>query len=134
VLGFFAGTKLLVALSRGRRNIGFLIVLWIVLTIVAAVVAHPRRTAKGDAVLSDIQNLFSGLKERASGLVPGQSHADLALLAGTFGVMSLPDQAFPYRKTLFPRAAAAGSGNSCGSSCGSSCGGGCGGGCGGCGS
>lgn len=131
-----AGAKLLVALSAGRKNVGFLIVLAIVLPVAARLVHNPGRTRKGDALLADLRTLFAGLKDRAATLAPGGASAEAVLLASVFGVTALPEAGFGYAKKLFPRASAGGGsscGASCGSSCGSSCGGGCGGGCGGCG-
>jgi uncharacterized protein (TIGR04222 family) len=143
LLAALAVIKLFVAYTRGRSNVQFLILLWIIFTIAAVGVGQPLRTARGDAAMTDLRNLLARLRQRVSRLEPGQAPADLALMAGVFGVMALPEHAFPHQKALFPRAVAGGSGSSDAwwtsaggsSSCGSSCGGGgCGGGCGGCGS
>ena len=133
-----AGTKILVALSRGRSNIGLLIVEAILFVFVVYRFTTALRTAAGDVQLSSLRSLFAGLRERASSLVPRGESQDLALLAAVFGAAAIPSR-FGFDR-LFPRAKKKGSsscGSSCGtaSSCGSSCGGGgCGGGCGGCGS
>jgi len=109
-------------------------------------VTHPRRTSAGDAVLTDLRTLFSGLRTRGSSLVQGVDTQDFALLMAVYGMAALPP-AFNFDR-LFPRATAqTSSSSSCGSGCGSSSGGsscggggsscgggGCGGGCGGCGS
>jgi uncharacterized protein (TIGR04222 family) len=133
------GIKIMVALSRGRFNIFFLIILMTVAVGIASKVAFPRLTALGEAVLKDIQNLYSGLKNRAALINPGGATLEAVMLAAVFGVSALRSNAFVFTQTLFPRAQnSSGSSSSCGSSgsssCGSSCGGGCGGGCGGCGS
>jgi uncharacterized protein (TIGR04222 family) len=143
VLWGVAGLKIVVALSRGRRNVGFLVVLAIVFAIVAAAVSFRRRTARGDAVLSDVRRLFEHLRSRRSSLRRGGGTAEATLLAAAFGIAALPSLEWAYAQSLYPRAARSSS-SSCGSSCGSSsscsssssCGGGScgGGGCGGCGS
>jgi uncharacterized protein (TIGR04222 family) len=131
VLAAVALTKVAVALARGRTNILFLIFEAGVFAWVAFKVTHPLRTSAGDALLSDLQTLFAGLKSRARSLVPGSETQDFALLTAVFGMEAIPSH-FPRMNKLFPKAS---SSSGCGSSCGSSCGGGgCGGGCGGCGS
>jgi uncharacterized protein (TIGR04222 family) len=136
--------KIVVALSRGRTNVGFLVVLIIVAVFIAVKVAAPRLTEAGKAMIADLQNLYSGLKGRALLLQPGGATIEPLMLAAVFGVGALEGAGFAFTRVLFPRAKAkdqsgATCGSSCGSSCsssscGSSCGGGCGGGCGGCGS
>ena len=136
-------TKLIVAFSRGRTNVWFLIILIIVAIGITAKLSFPRLTQSGKAMLEDLKRLYFGLKERASFLRPGGATLEPMMLAAVFGVGALAGEGFAYTKSLFPRAlksssTSAGSsscGSSFGSSCGSSCGGGgCGGGCGGCGS
>jgi hypothetical protein len=106
-------------------------------------------------MIADLQNLYSGLKDRAGFFRPGGATIEPLMLAAVFGVGALSSADFAFTHVLFPRAKAAAdaatwnSTTSCGSSCnstfgsggtscsssscGSSCGGGCGGGCGGCG-
>jgi uncharacterized protein (TIGR04222 family) len=133
-----AGTKTLVALSRGRTNILLLVVEAVVLLFIAYKLTSSLRTLAGDAQLSYLRSMFGGLRDRASSLAHGGEGQDLALLAAVFGAGAVPSR-FGFDR-LFPRARdrSSGCGSSCGaaSSCGSggsSCGGG-GGGCGGCGS
>lgn len=135
--------KIVVALGRGRTNVGFLVVLALVFAWLAYRVAMPKRTARGEAFLADLRTLFESLRERAAALRPGGSTGELALLAAVFGLGAVPLETFPYTRELYPRAASswawgsscgASCGTSCGSSCGGGCGSGCGGGCGGCGS
>jgi uncharacterized protein (TIGR04222 family) len=132
VLWAVAVIKIMVALSRGRSNIQFLIMLAIVLTIGAVAVTQTRQTRRGARMLDSLRTLFASLKEQTSTssiLSAGANPNELLLLAAVFGL----ETAFPYtRSQLYPKASAS---SSCGSSCGSGCGGGgCGGGCGGCGS
>jgi uncharacterized protein (TIGR04222 family) len=133
-----AGTKLLGALSRGRSNVGFLIILAVVACMVAVKIHNPLRTPAGDQLLTDLRNLFARLKSRAHTLRPGGETSEVALLSAVFGVGALSPILFPYAKQLFPRATSSSNSYLYGSSCGSSCGGGGGdggggGGCGGCG-
>ena len=147
----FAITKIVIALSRGRHNIMFLILLAVVYSFLAYRIANPFRTKKGNLVLKELRQSFSGLKERADTIRPGGATNEAALLAAIFGLALLPVAAYSYIKKIYPKAyssqspwssgcgtsgcgfgTACGSGTSCGS--GGSCGGGgCGGGCGGCG-
>jgi uncharacterized protein (TIGR04222 family) len=147
ILGGVGAIKIIIALDRGRTNVGFLVILMIVAIVIAGKLASPRLTARGSAMLADIQTLYSGLKDRATSIRPGGATVDALMLAAAFGTGALAGEAFVYARTLFPRAkhsssfVATWSSSSCsssscssGSSCGSSCGGGgCGGGCGGCG-
>jgi uncharacterized protein (TIGR04222 family) len=136
--------KLLVAFARGRTNVGFLIVLMIIGVFVAIKISFPRLTESGKAMIADLQNLYSGLKDRALLLQPGGATIEPMMLAAVFGVGALQGASFAFTRILFPHAtkgdqsgsswATSSCGSSCSSSsCGSSCGGGCGGGCGGCG-
>ena len=143
VLGGVGLVKIIVALSRGRTNIGFLIVLMIVAIFIAAKISFPRLTESGKAMLVDLQGLYGDLKNRALSLRTGGATIEPVLLAAVFGVGALEGADFAFTRVLFPAPAAAQSGSSwnsswgsscSSSSCGSSCGGGCGGGCGGCGS
>ncbi len=128
VLLLVAIAKIVVALGRGRTNVGFLIVLTIVALIVTAKAAFPRTTAAGKAFLAEVRHMFESLRLRSAQLHTGGASSEVALLVAVFGVSALSGDAFGWTKTLFPKAAQSSS-----SSCGSSCGGGCGGGCGGCG-
>jgi uncharacterized protein (TIGR04222 family) len=142
VLLFFALVKIGVALSRGRTNVLFLVVLCIVALIALGASAFPRRTARGDTFLREVENLFRSLKLRAPQIQGGGATTELVMLTAVWGVSALPRERFPWARQLFPKADTSSSSSSCSSSCGSSsscssssCGGGCGGGgCGGCGS
>jgi hypothetical protein len=128
------GIKLFVALQAGRTNVGFLIVIMIIATIVVVKCSHPYRTALGDSYLESIRSVFKGLLDRASTIRPGSGSRELLWLTALFGAAMLPTAAFPFVPELWPRSSSIGGGATCGSSSGGSgCGGG-GGGCGGCGS
>lgn len=136
VLVGVAGLKLMLALMRGRSHVGFLVVMTGIALVVAYKVTHPLRTARGNAFLADLRTMFAGLKDRRLSILPGGATSEAALLAAVYGLNMLSTDAFPYVRTLYPKAASSSNGSfmSCGTSCGSSCGGGDGGGCGGCGS
>ena len=140
VLLGIAALKILVALSRGRTNIDFLVILAGLAVFLAFKVANPFRTAQGDDFLAGLKTLFAALRGRADSLRPGGATSELAWLAAVFGLSAVPADVFPQVRAL---QAAGGTGgtfgdwggsSSCGSSCGGGCGSGCGGGCGGCGS
>jgi uncharacterized protein (TIGR04222 family) len=135
VLGGVAGTKIVVALNRGRSNIGFLIVLGIAFLVVAYRVTHPRRTPAGDSMLNDLERLFGDLKGRASSEdAIAVDNNELSLLAAVFGVSTLYTAMPDARRLFAPSNSSSSSGCGSSSSCGSSSGCGGGGGCGGCGS
>jgi uncharacterized protein (TIGR04222 family) len=140
VLGGVALLKIVIALSRGRHNIFFLMILAVVFMLVVAKVSHPFRTARGNILLADVRTLFAALKKRVWGLRPGGATSEAVLLAAVFGLGVLPEILFPHLKRLYPQSTSLSSRSSCGSSCGASCGSSCGGGgggggggCGGCG-
>jgi uncharacterized protein (TIGR04222 family) len=149
IVGGVGSIKLLVALARGRTNVWFLVILMVATLVIAFKLSFPRLTESGKAMIADLQNLYSGLKDRALLLPTGGATIEPMMLAAVFGVGALAGPSFAYMHSLFPRATAnqqqAGWSSSCGSSCssvascgssdgGSGCGGGgCGGGCGGCG-
>lgn len=136
VLLFFSVVKIAVALSRGRTNIALLIFFTLFALLLVRHVVIPGRTARGEAFLKELQNLFFTLKLRATTLRPGGATSEVAMLAAVWGVGALSAAAFGWKDKFFQKAANSSGGgcSSCGSSCGSGCGGGCGGGgCGGCG-
>jgi uncharacterized protein (TIGR04222 family) len=139
LVGGVAFVKISIALSRGRHNIAFLVILALVACIALVKAFLKPRTGYGDRVLREHRERFEQLRLRASKVVPGGATNEVALLAGLWGLSVLPDVNFPYVKTLFPKAASSTgdswSGGCGGSGCGGGgCGGGgCGGGCGGCG-
>jgi uncharacterized protein (TIGR04222 family) len=131
-----AAVKIVVALGRGRTNIGFLVLLAFVFVVVAAVSAHATRTAAGNTLVGTLKSRFASLKSRAGQLRPGGASNELSYLVAAYGLGVLPDSDYPYVRKLFPKASASDSSSftgGCGSSgCGGGGGGG-GGGCGGCG-
>ena len=142
VLVGVAGLKIIIALSRGRTNILFLILLASLAAFVTLRIGNPFRTARGEEFLEDVKSLFGTLRLRADSLRPGGATTDLVWLASAFGLAAVSPILFPHVSALLPRRpqreAGWGSSTSCGSGgCGGGgCGGGgCGGGgCGGCGS
>jgi len=128
VLGI-AVTKIIVALSTGHNNIGFLCVLAVLFSVATVIISRPRQTLAGKRMIDDLQTMCEGLKARSPDLQGGASPAEFALMAAVFGMATVP-----VAKKVFPRAGGSDCGSSCGTSGGdgggSSCGGG---GCGGCG-
>ena len=132
----FGGTKIFIALQRGRSNVEFLVILMLLSLTVAYFLNNPRLTSRGTRALDQLKALLSNLKDRANKLKPNQHTQELVLLTALFGVMAVPFTAMPLRSAIYPESPVSSSDSSSGSSCGSSCGSGCGGGggCGGCGS
>ncbi|HEY2290214.1 MAG TPA: TIGR04222 domain-containing membrane protein [Thermoanaerobaculia bacterium] len=120
--------KLLVAMSRGRGNVGFLILLlFFSFFISVRLMKSPFQTAAGSRYLSWLKQSHKGLMSMViDGRRPG--FGELALAAGIFGIAALPSLQ-PLHKAFVPPSSSSGSDG--GSGCGG--GGGCGGGCGGCG-
>jgi uncharacterized protein (TIGR04222 family) len=150
-LGSVGAIKIQIGLSLGKP-VAFLVVIMIAAMIIAAAISFPRLTARGDATLEDVTNLYAGLRTQVNSISPGSATAELAMFAAVFGVGALAATPFAYAEDLFHRKkneysswSCGSSGSSCGSSCGSSgassssgssdggssCGGGGGGGCGG---
>jgi len=133
--------KILIALSRGRTNILFLIILAALAAYVTSRISNPFRTDRGEKFLEDVKSLFGTLRLRADSLRPGGATADLVWLASAYGLTAVSPVFFPQVDALRRKSrwedGSGGWGSSC-SSCGGGggCGGGgCGGGgCGGCGS
>jgi uncharacterized protein (TIGR04222 family) len=124
--------KLLVAMSRGRSNVGLLILLtFFSLFVAVRLMKPPFQTAAGSRYLSWLKQSHQGLMSmvidgRRSGL------GELALAVGIFGISALPSLQPLHKAFIPPRSSSSGDGGSgCSSGCGG--GGGCGGGCGGCG-
>jgi uncharacterized protein (TIGR04222 family) len=135
-LVFIGALKINLALSEGRHNIGFLIMLMLVFGAICAGIFRRRRTKLGDDMMADLRLMFGRLRDRADTLRQGGATNEAALLAAVFGLGALPLERFPAMHALkrTNSSTSSGCGSSCssggGSSC-SSCGGGCGGGCGG---
>ena len=102
-----AGAKIWVALGRGKTNIGFLVILGVILVIAAIASSRAFRTARGNALIKDLRTLFRRLKDRAGSLRPGGATSEAALLAAVFGLGALPASGFAYATRLYPKAATA---------------------------
>jgi uncharacterized protein (TIGR04222 family) len=132
ILGL-GGYKLMVALAKGRHNVGFLIAMGFCSILLLLWVCRPPRLSRlGRDYLKRLQEVFERLKPTAS----HASDITLLLLVSLFGLGVLTGTAYASLGQMFSRSAS-GSGG-CGGGCGgggAGCGGGgCGGGgCGGCG-
>ncbi|HVF29250.1 MAG TPA: TIGR04222 domain-containing membrane protein [Pyrinomonadaceae bacterium] len=149
VITALGGYKLFTALSEGRTNVAFLVMMGVIsLVILFKICRPPRLSRRGRTYLKKLQLAFERLKTRGVGATQAfGSPATFAaadptalLVVGLFGVSALSGTAYDDYHQAFRRSAADGgsSGASCGSSSsdsgdggGSGCGGG---GCGGCGS
>jgi len=122
--------KIAIALSEGRHNIGFTILMMLGFVIAAIPILRLHRTRLGDQMLSDLETMFARLRDRADTLRQGGATNEAALLAAVFGLGALSMERFPAIYALKQSNSQSSSG--CGSSCGGGGGGGgCGGGCGG---
>jgi uncharacterized protein (TIGR04222 family) len=134
-LWIIAFAKIVIALSRGHTNLGFLLVLAIAALPVLIWSSNVRTTALGQQTCRSLRDLFQGLHGRRTGLHLSQTTSELTFLAAVFGMAALPYEVSTLIKPLRLQPQSGGSGG-CGggSSCGGGgCGGGgCGGGCGGC--
>jgi uncharacterized protein (TIGR04222 family) len=127
--------KIMVALTRGRHNLVFLIMLAMVALIACQRIYKIRGTKQGAQLLAMQQALFARLKNRISRLAKSGATNEAILVAAAFGFSALPKSRFPLAHLLRRDPRQNSGSSSCSSSCSSSsCGGGCGGGCGGCGS
>src|SRR5215470_3064682 len=106
--------KIQIGLSL-ERPVGFLFMMMIVASVIAAAISFPRLTARGKAMLEDVTNLYSGLRTQVNLFHPGSASAELTMFAAVFGVAALEESPLGYTQTLFPQTT---------SSCGSSDGGG----------
>lgn len=137
-IGLLAGvawTKVDVALGRGKTNLGFLVILWLLFTILLLWKANPRRTPRGQRVLEDLGELLAKTRDHPP-RVKGQTAYvtnDLLLIAAVYGMTALPMSIQNAHARTLP--AVGDSTSSWGGCGGGGCGGGgCGGGgCGGCG-
>ena len=146
LLGGLGGYKILIALSRGHSNIGFLLILEALTTVALLILCGVRiRTPNGEEYLKRLQQAYSKLRTTTTVGFPPPTDDNALLLAGLFGmsVFSATDYAplsGMYVASVQVNSAGNGDGSSCSStsSCGntSSCSGGSscssGGGCGGC--
>ena len=91
--------------------------------LIAAELAVPPRTARGNALLATCVALRAAATPAAPVLPGGGTSADVALLAAVFGARRAAGSGFGFARTLYPRASSGSAARACGASCGSSCGG-----------
>jgi uncharacterized protein (TIGR04222 family) len=85
-----AGTKLVVALARGRTNVLFLVILAVVLPLLIWLAGRsPSVTRQGKATLDLARGHFQRLRNEAGSLIPGRSTPELTLYVGLFGMVGL---------------------------------------------
>lgn len=125
------GYKLFVAVSRGRHNVGFLIVIGIAGAIFHGFASRPRRiSALGKRYIERLKSTFGSTQSKLAYAVTDPNDATAGLAVSIFGLAALGSTPMSDVKDLFRRSSSSHSGSSCGSGCGGGCGGG---GCGGCG-
>lgn len=133
----FGGYKIGIAVSRGKSNVGFLIVMMIISSVVLLLLSRRQRLSNlGKRYLEQVQALHRGLQSyRNERLEDGRPDPMLLTAMGLFGIAALQSTSYAYYHEIYKSSMYSSSGcgmGSCGSSCGG--GGGCGGGgCGGCG-
>jgi|AraplaMF_Col_mMF_1032025.scaffolds.fasta_scaffold00126_45 uncharacterized protein (TIGR04222 family) len=100
-----AGTgvlKLGIAISEGRKNIWFLIGMLAIFSLISVALYRKRGTRSGNAMLSDLENLFRPLHANAETMPTGNASSDVAMLAAVFGIPALPEVRFPGVYALQP--------------------------------
>ncbi len=123
--------KLLIALAKGRFNVGFLVVLGVTGLVLLAALCRPQRlSARGRNYLQRLQETFRRLQMEKARLGLMGPDPRLVLLVSLFGVGMLQGTAHDAYRRMFMQPSSGGCGGGCGGGGG---GGGCGGGCGGCG-
>ena len=143
LIGGLALVRIVQALSNGRFNIVFLLLLTGLALAMVWVLPTRNGTPAGRRAMNHLHTLLKRLKGRASRLAPGGATQEAMLFAAVFGIHALPAAAFPFVEENFPRerprsdsgggssSDSGGSSSSDGDS--SGCGGGGSSGCGGCG-
>lgn len=121
--------KLLIALSRGRFNVGFLIALGVVGLIPLFLVCRtPRVSRRGREYMERLRLAFERLRYDVRPAPQPQAAGayafdpSLLLMVGVFGVGALADTQYNYFQQSFRQSAVHGGGTGSSSSCGSSCG------------
>ena len=140
------GYKLIVALAKGRLNVGFLIIMAVVSTFLyLGFCKPPRMSSRGRKYLERLQLAYERLNNKDTKMNIHTTDSTFVIMAGIFGVSALAGTVYGYYPTMFQKSNKNWySSSSCGAGCGyvSSCssggscsgGGSCGGGgCGGCG-
>ena len=129
--------KLCAALSKGRSNVGFMIIMAIGFVVIQRMICRPCRLSRlGKAYLKEVQSKYAHQRQYVAGNRPADSSPDHDLrlfFVGLYGVQVLKGTQYSHYYKMYSSGASA-SGGCGGSGCGGGCGGGgCGGGCGGCG-
>lgn len=137
-----ASYKIMVALAKGRQNVGFLFVLGITGAVAVLVAARlPRLTGQGKAYLDRLCLAFEDWPARIAGSPEAVTDPAAVMAIALIGLPALAGTTMQAAwQPLMPKAEVSGCGvGGCGGSSGAGCGGGgcggggCGGGCGGCG-
>lgn len=90
LLWALAAIKIGLALSRGRTNIGFLLLLAVLVPFLMNGVSQAVRTRLGDHTLAWLRSFFESLWLRRHSLELNQTSSELTFLAAVFGLSGLP--------------------------------------------
>jgi uncharacterized protein (TIGR04222 family) len=134
VLANLGGYKCIIALSRGKFNVMFLVIMGLgSLGALAFIARQPRQSYRGRQYLERLKQVFGYIKGKAVTAQTGVFDPALLLAVSIFGITTLHGSVYASYESMFKRAAQTNGG--CGGGCGGGgCGsGGCGGGGGGCG-
>ena len=96
-----AGARIAYALSQGRSNIGFLVVLALICAALLALAYNDLLTALGKSTLNGLKRLYQATARRLHR--PETDSFDVSLAAAVFGVSSLPRIAFPALDVIAPK-------------------------------
>jgi len=136
IIGALGGYKLLVALSKGKTNVAFLIIMGIAGIVAAGFICQaPRVSRRGRNYIERLQTRYGRLKNSITGLTSAVDDSALVYAVAIYGISALEDTPYQNLVSTFRKATMSSASGCSGSGCGGSgCGGGvCGGGCVGCG-
>jgi uncharacterized membrane protein YgcG len=90
VLWGFAAIKIGLALSRGRTNILFLLLLAVLVPFLMKAASQALRTKLGDQTLGWVRSFFENLWQRRCSFELNHTSSELTFLAAVFGISALP--------------------------------------------
>ena len=94
--------KLGIALSEGRHNVGYLMLMMVGFFLLSVLLYRSRNTRSGAAMLGDLEGMFRQLRAQADALPKGTAANEVALLGAVFGIAALPEARFPGVYALQP--------------------------------
>jgi len=94
--------KLFIALSEGRHNVGYLLLMLAGFCILSIIMFRKRGTRSGGALIDDLGTMFGALRARSDALPTGGAGNEAAMLAAVFGIAALSETRFPGVYALQP--------------------------------